>query len=165
MQMVSFRVLLVEELREIYYSEALIAETFRRLSRNAHRPELGTLFEVENGKSAAHLKRLESIFELIHENPRGGRAAAVKAMLTEAEDLMGTSGERHVIDAGLILYAQRLNAWKLASYSGVAEWAGLLGHSDVVQLLRETLEDLRSGHLTLGKLAEDIGIEAKVAAS
>lgn len=161
MQLKNLRTLLIDELREIYYSESLIQEAFRRLVRGADGPQLTELFEKENTKSGEHMQRLEKIFELLHENPRGGRAMSVKALLTETEDRMAQAGDPHVIDAALIASAQRLAHWKIASYGTVYEWTALLGEPEAAQLLRANLDEQKGGDSSLSQLAEDINIKAK----
>lgn len=162
MQLKTFRMLLIDELREIYYSESLIHEAFRRLGRGADGEDLKHLFEQDTQKSSEHMARLEKVFEMLHENPRGGRGLSVKALLREAEDRMGEGGERHVVDAGLIMAAQRLAHWKIASYGTVHQWAALLREGEVAALLKATLEEQKITDADLSHLAEEVNVKAKV---
>ena len=164
MELKSLRTLLIDELREIYYSESLIHEAFRRLGRGADGAELTKMFESHTEKAGEHMQRLEKVFEVLHENPRGGRALSVKALLREAEDRMASAGEPRVIDAGLIAAAQRLAHWKIAAYGTVYQWTSLLSEPDAATMLQDTLNEQKATDSDLSHLAEEVNVQAKVSA-
>lgn len=158
----SLRELFVDELREIYFSETLIEEALRRMEKNASDRGLKDAFTTHRSETQTHIKRLEETFSKLNENPRGGRAASVKALLGEAEDRMGEGGQGDVVDAALIAGAQRVEHWEIASYGTAKVFAELLRENEVAALLGTTLDEEKSANAKLSELAREINVHAKV---
>jgi ferritin-like metal-binding protein YciE len=59
-----------------------------------------------------------------------------------------------VMDAALIAAAQKVEHYEIASYGTVRTWAELLGLSDAVELLQETLDEEKATDEKLTGLAE-----------
>ena len=65
-------------------------------------------------------------------------------------------------DAGLILAAQKVEHYEIASYGGLAQLAKTLGLEEAKNLLGQTLEEEKSTDLKLSEIAESsINIEAE----
>ena len=164
MELRSLRALLIDELQEIYHSEVLSQSAFGRMVRGADAKELKEAFSKHVEDTKAQLTRLDKVFELLAENPRGGRGGSMKALLTEAEDRMGNGGDRHVVDAALIAIAQRIKHWEIASYGIAQTFASLLPNPEVADLLGKTLQEEKSTDSSLTEIAREVNIGAKTTA-
>ena len=57
-------------------------------------------------------------------------------------------------DAGLILSAQKLEHYEIATYGSLVQVAKTLGHDDIASLLRETLSEEKEADESLTEVAE-----------
>lgn len=160
MQLDSLRRLLIDELQEIYISETLIEDELGRMVRGADASDLKDAFAKHQQQTKVHLQRLEKVFEYLEENPRGGHGYSVKALIRESEDRMGEGGDPHVVDAALIVDAQRLEHWEMASYGGASTYAAALGKSEVADLLNQTLAEEKGMDGRLTQIADEVHVEA-----
>jgi ferritin-like metal-binding protein YciE len=62
--------------------------------------------------------------------------------------------EGAVLDAGLISAAQRVEHYEMAAYGSVCAYAELLGRSEDLSLLKETLEEEKQADEKLTELSE-----------
>ena len=61
-----------------------------------------------------------------------------------------------MIDAGIIVAAQKVEHYEIAGYGSVRTFAQLLGKDRSAELLQTTLEEESEANELLNKLAEDI---------
>ncbi len=160
MQLNSLRTLLIDELQEIYLAKELIREELGRMISGADAKDLRDAFIRYQEQTMGHLTQLETVFEKLEENPRGGHAYSVKGMIRETEDRMGEGGDPHVVDAALIIAAQRLAHWNIASYGSARTYAAALGKQDVADLLQETLADEKAMDARLTQIGDEVHVEA-----
>ena len=164
MELKSLRALLIDELQEIYISETLVEQEFGRMVRGADAKELKDAFSKHVEETKEQLERLNHVFALLKENPRGGRSRSMKALLEEAEDRMGNGGNRHVVDAALIAIAQRIKHWEIAAYGTAQTFAALLTEAEIAELLGKTLAEEKATDGLLTKIAEEVNVGAKTTA-
>ena len=60
------------------------------------------------------------------------------------------------LDAGLIISAQKVEHYEIASYGGLCSWAEQMSHNDALELLRQTLDDEKAADEKLTEVAETI---------
>ena len=161
MQMRRLRLLLVDELQEMYMAEEITAEELKRLEKGADNAELRALFHDHSERTKGQIARLELVFEKLKESPRGGHAKSMKAMLGESEDRMGDGGPPPVVDAALIATARRVEHWGLASYSSAQEFAARLQLEEIAGLLGQTVAEKQDTDTKLHALAQKIPITAE----
>ncbi len=78
----------------------------------------------------------------------------MEGLVEEGAELIGEDAEESVKDAGLIGAAQRVEHYEIAGYGTARALATHLGHSDVADLLGETLEEEKETDAKLTTLAE-----------
>ncbi len=164
MQLKTLRALLIDELQEIYVSETLVEQELGRMERGADAKELKEAFRKHAEETKVQLERLNNVFGLLKENPRGGRAGSMKALLQESEDRMGNGGDRHVVDAALIAIAQRIKHWEIASYGVAQTFASLIREPEIAELLGKTLSEEKATDSLLTNIAKEVNVGAKVSA-
>ncbi len=92
--------------------------------------------------------------QLIKALPKMAKAASSEE-LQDAE-ILHEDGEESVIDAGIIVAAQKVEHYEIASYGSVRTFAQLLGKDSSAELLQTTLDEESEANELLNKLAEDI---------
>jgi len=156
MKLESLETLYVEELRDIYNAESQLVKALPKMAKTAASPELKQAFEDHLEQTKEHVTRLEEIFEKLDKKPSGKTCHAMKGLIEEGSEIIDQEGEEHVIDAGLIAAAQKVEHYEMASYGTVRTWAEILGEEDAAELLQQTLDEEGETDKRLTELAEEI---------
>jgi len=80
----------------------------------------------------------------------------MKGLIEEGSEILKEDGEESVIDAGIIVAAQKVEHYEIASYGSVRTFAQLLGKDRSAELLQTTLDEESETNETLNQLAEEI---------
>jgi len=150
----SLKELMVEELKDLYNAEQQLTKALPKLAKNATSPQLKKLIETHLEETEGHVKRLDEVFEMLDEKPKGKHCAGIAGIVEEGSDLMKEDVDGAVLDAGIIAGAQRAEHYEIAAYGSVMAWAKVLGLRDIASLLSETLEEEKSADEKLTALAE-----------
>jgi ferritin-like metal-binding protein YciE len=146
--------LLEDELKDIYSAENQLLKALPRMAKKASSPALKEAFTSHLKETEGHVKRLEKIGESLEIKLKGKTCHAMKGLVEEGKEVLEEEGMGPVIDAALIGAAQRVEHYEMAAYGTVRGIANELGHSDVVELLQETLEEEGAADKKLTKIAE-----------
>ena len=155
--------LLVEELKDLYSAETQITKALPKLAKASSDVKLKQAFEHHLEETKHHVQRLEQIFEQLEENPKGKTCEGIKGLLKEGDERAGEDGGPEALDAGLISAAQRVEHYEIAAYGSARTFAELLGKTEIVKLLDETLEEEKAADAKLTQVAKKINVEAKAA--
>lgn len=145
--------LFVDEIRDLYNAEKQLIKALPKMAKNASADDLRMAIEAHLEETRGQVERLERVFELLDEKPRGKHCAGIAGIIEEASDLIEEEEEGAVLDAGLVAGAQRAEHYEMAAYGSVIAWANVMGHTDVAELLEETLEEEKAADAKLSKLA------------
>ena len=101
------------------------------------------------------------MFELMGEKAQAKKCEAMAGLIKEAEEIMESTEEGVVRDAGIISAGQKVEHYEIASYGTLCAFAKTLGEDDAVALLLETLNEEKEADDKLSEIAESsINIEA-----
>jgi ferritin-like metal-binding protein YciE len=146
--------LFVDALKDVYSAEKQILKALPKMAKRAGSPDLRRAFETHRQQTEGQVARLDSIFELLGESPRGKRCQGMEGLLAEGAEIMEEDGEPAVIDAGLIAAAQRVEHYEIAAYGCLQTYATLLGQAKAATLLEQTLEEEEAADQLLTELAD-----------
>lgn len=164
MELDSLRELFVEQLQDLYSAENQILKALPKMIKTASSPELKAGFQEHLQQTEQQVTRLEQIFEGLDEDADGKKCKGMEGLLKEGEELMGEDADPDVMDAGLISAAQHVEHYEIAGYGTVRTYAELLGNTEAVQLLQQTLDEEKETDVRLTKLASRINVKADKAA-
>lgn len=150
----TMRDLLVAQLQELYSAETQVTRALPRLADGAANGILAEAFRTHLKETAEQIARLERIFELLGESPRGRKAKGMSGLLAEAADTLDEPGFDFVRDAGLIAIAQRIEHYEISAYRTARALAHLVGEDDVAVLVDESLQQEVAADDRLGEIAE-----------
>ena len=146
----------VECLQDIYYAEKQIVKTLPKLSKAATSEELKGAFEEHLEVSKNQIVRLEEVFEKLGKKAKTKKCEAIEGIIAEGESIIAdTEKGTATRDVGLILAAQKVEHYEIATYGGLAQLAQTLGQSEVADLLHTTLEEEKQTDLKLTDVAEN----------
>lgn len=156
--------LYINELKDLYSAEQQLVKALPKLAKNAESEELSEAIKNHLEETKNQVIRLEEIFQKLEENPKGKKCIGMEGLIKEGSEIM-EEFEGKVLDAGLISAAQRVEHYEIAAYGTVCTFAELLGRSDDLELLKETLEEEKQADEKLTQLSESINAEARDSSS
>lgn len=156
MKLDTLKTLYINELRDLYNAEQQLVKALPKMAKGASSAELQDAFEKHLEQTKTHVERLEEVFEEIGERPKGKTCQAMKGLIEEGSEILDEDGEESVLDAGIIVAAQKVEHYEIAGYGSVRTFAQLLGKDRSADLLQTTLDEESEANELLNKLAEDI---------
>ncbi len=157
----SLRQLYVDELKDLYSAETQMVKALPKLAKASSSAELRRAFEEHLRQTSDQVSRLEQIFQMLEEKPTGKKCLGMEGLVKEGAETMQEKYGDPVMDAALIGAAQRVEHYEIAGYGTVRAFANLLGESDHVSLIEETLAEEKQADETLTRLAEQINSQAE----
>jgi ferritin-like metal-binding protein YciE len=80
----------------------------------------------------------------------------MKGLVEEGSEILQQDGDESVLDAGIIVAAQKVEHYEIAGYGRVRTFAHLLGQNKAAELLQTTLDEESETNELLNRLAESI---------
>ena len=148
--------LYISELRDLYSAENQLLKALPKMAKGASSNELKDAFEKHLEQTKGHVERLEQIFEQLDESPKGKTCHGMRGLIEEGSEILKEKGEGSVLDAGIIVAAQKVEHYEIAGYGSVRTFANLLGKDEAASLLQFTLEEESETNELLNRLAEGI---------
>ena len=146
--------LFIKELQDTYSSETQILEALPAMADAASSPQLKQAFQTHLKETDGQIKRLDRIFQNLKAEPGGNTCEATQGLVEEAEEIMEEGLPAEVLDVALIMAAQKVEHYEIASYGSLRTLAETCGMNDIAKLLEETLEEEKATDLKLNQLAE-----------
>lgn len=148
--------LFIEELRDIYWAEKHLVKALPKMEKASSSEELANAFAEHLAVTQEQVSRLEQVFELLGEKPRGKKCEAMEGLVKEAESVIEDTEEgTSTRDVALIIAAQKVEHYEIATYGGLATLAKTMGNTQVKDLLGQTLEEEKETDELLTQLAEN----------
>ncbi|UPQ76402.1 ferritin-like domain-containing protein [Chryseobacterium nepalense] len=145
----------VSALKDVYYAENAIIEALGTMQEAATTDELKEAFEDHQLLTRKHVSRLEKVFKLINETPEKKECKAIKGIIEEGEEIIKSTEEGSMTrDAALIIAAQKVEHYEIATYGGLAQLAITMGHDKAADLLEKTLQEEEDTDYELTEIAE-----------
>lgn len=155
--------LFVSELRDLFDAEQQLILALPLMSQAASAPELKQGFEMHLRETKEQVNRLEQIFAGLGEMPTGKSCKAMQGLIAEAKEMMDEDADPEVMDAGLIVAAQKIEHYEIAGYGSVSTFARVLHYDDAAKLLKATIDEEESTDRKLTDIAEKINVHAEAA--
>lgn len=153
--------LYVHELKDIYSAEKQITRALPKLAKAASSDELRNAFEEHLEQTEGQIQRLEQIFKRLGESTTGPKCKGMEGLLEEGSDFIKEKASPEVIDAGMIVAAQKVEHYEIAGYGSICTFAKLLGFEEDLALLKETINEEETTDEKLTELAQNINLQAE----
>jgi len=155
--------LFVHELRDLYDAEQQLVQALPELAQAANSDELRKSFEQHLAETREQAQRLEQLFKGLGEEPKGKSCKAMAGLIAEAKELLDEDIDPEVLDAALIVAAQKVEHYEIAGYGSVSTFARLLGYNDALKLLKATIAEEERADKKLTQLSEQLNQKAAAA--
>ncbi|MDB5674484.1 MAG: hypothetical protein JWM65_1466 [Sphingomonas bacterium] len=146
--------LFVHTLQDIYYAENQITKALPKMIEKATDPGLKQGFETHLRETEGQIRRLEQVFQMHGQEPKGVTCPAIDGIIEEANDVAGDVADKAVLDAALIAAAQAVEHYEITRYGTLIAWAKQLGRNDCAAVLAETLAEEKATDEKLTTMAE-----------
>jgi len=153
--------LFVYELRDLHSAEQQLLDALPLLAQATESPPLRQLFEQHLEETRGQLQRLARLFEALGTTSEGKTCQGMQGLIAEARDTIQEEADPQVLDAALIVAAQKIEHYEIAGYGTLREFAELLGYDEVRSLLEATLEEESATDEELTEIASSINVEAE----
>ena len=146
----------IDELKDIYWAEKHLAKALPKLSKGATSKELANALSEHLEATKEHITRLEQVFELLGEKARAKKCDAMAGLVEEGAGILeDTEKGTATRDVGIILAAQKVEHYEIATYGGLTTLAKVLGLNDVAKILGQTLGEEKEADELLTTIAEN----------
>jgi ferritin-like metal-binding protein YciE len=145
-----------DTLKDIYFAEKKILSALPKMAKAAHSDELRAAFEKHEGETEGHVDRLEQVFEVLGETPKGKICDAIMGILEEGQEIMKEYKGSPALDAGLLAAAQAVEHYEISRYGTLKTWASELDLASAVKLLDATLAEEKKTDAALTEIAETV---------
>ena len=152
-----------DALKDIYWAEKALTEALPKMQAAATTEELQEAFEDHTLMTQKHVARLEKVFRLLGKPAEAKKCDAMAGIIKEGQSIIEETPEGSMTrDAALIIAAQKVEHYEIASYGGLVQLALTLGETDVADILETTLQEEEDTDMLLTDIAEEyINFEAQ----
>ena len=155
--------LFIHELRDLYDAEKQLAQALPLMAQAANAPELRDGFKTHLEETKEHARRLEQIFKGLGTSPEGKSCKAMAGLIAEAKETLDEDADPAVLDAALIVAAQKVEHYEIAGYGSVSTFARVLNYDDAAKLLKQTIAEEEMTDKKLTHLASRLNQKAETA--
>jgi ferritin-like metal-binding protein YciE len=146
--------LFVEELKDIYWAEKHLLKALPKMAKASTSEELAGAFENHLAQTEGQVSRIEQVFEQLEMAARAKKCEAMEGLVMEAQQAIeDTDKGTATRDAALIISAQKVEHYEIASYGSLVQLAKTIGLNDAIELLQQTLDEEKETDVLLTELA------------
>ena len=149
-----------EELKDIYGAEKQLSEALPEVIEAVENTDLKEAFTDHLAETKEHAKRIEKVFSMLSIDREEKKCKAMEGLIQEAKDIIKEFEAGSVRDCALIIGAQKIEHYEIATYGSLCELAEVLGKHRVSNILDTTLEEEENADRNLTALAEMVNDEA-----
>ena len=145
----------MDALKDMLWAEKAIVTGLQKLQKAAASEELADTFHEHELQTNKHIARLEKVFDMLGEKAEAKKCKAMEGILKEADEIVeGTPEYSATRDAAIIIAAQKVEHYEIATYGGLVAIAHTLGYGRIAGLLQKTLQEEEETDYNLTEVAE-----------
>ncbi len=144
------------QLKDIYYAEKKIIQSLPKMQEATTTEQLKDAFEDHLHQTERHVKRLEKVFQSICLKAEGEKCEAIEGIAREVDNIIQETEEGTLTrDAALIIAAQKVEHYEIATYGGLVQLAITMQLHQEADLLDKTLVEEEDTDALLTEIAEN----------
>ncbi len=147
--------LFIDSLKDIYWAEKQLTKTLPKMKKAATTDELKSAIEEHLAQTEGHVKRLEQVFDMCGKKVQAKKCDAMEGLIKEGDSIVEeTQSGSMTRDAGIIMAAQKVEHYEIATYGSLVQIAKTLGMNDAAEVLHQTLDEEKQADEKLTEVAE-----------
>ena len=153
----------IDQLKDMHYAENELLKGLEEMKKASTTEELQDAFDNHMKQTERHIQRLEKVFKLVSKNPEGKTCEAMDGLLKETRAIIDETEEDSLTrDAALIIAAQKIEHYEIATYGGLVQLAFTMNLNRAAEILDKTLMEEEETDRMLTHIAETfINVEAE----
>jgi ferritin-like metal-binding protein YciE len=145
----------IHELKDIYGAEKQLTKAIPKMQKAATTAELKEALEEHLAVTQEQIARLEEVFELLDMKPQSKKCEAMEGITKEGDAVISeTESGSMTRDAAIIMAAQKVEHYEIATYGGLVQLAKTIGRTEIAEILAQTLEEEKETDQLLTEIAE-----------
>jgi ferritin-like metal-binding protein YciE len=145
-----------DALKDIYWAEKHLTKALPKMQKAATTEELKSAIEEHIGQTEEHVTRLEQVFELLGHKAQAKKCDAMEGLIKEGESIVEETEDGSMTrDVGIIMAAQKVEHYEIATYGGLVQLAMTMGQADAANILQQTLDEEKQTDEGLTAIAEN----------
>jgi len=153
----------IDQLKDMHYAESELIKGLEEMKKATTTEELEDAFGNHIKQTQRHVQRLEKVFKLVSKNPERKKCEAMDGLLKECRAIIEETEDGSLPrDAALIIAAQNVEHYEIATYGGLVQLALTMNLNRAAELLDKTLKEEEETDQLLTDIAEaHINVEAE----
>ena len=143
-----------DSLKDIYWAEKALTKALPKMIKKATSAELVTALTDHLNVTMEQVTRLEQVFNSIGVKPQAKKCEAMEGLIKEAGEIMESTAQGVVRDAGIILAGQKVEHYEIATYGTLCAFAKILGENEAADMLLQSLNEEKEADHKLSEVAE-----------
>lgn len=144
-----------DSLKDIYWAEKHLTKALPKMQKAATTEELKSAIGEHLTQTEEHVSRLEQVFELCGKKAVAKKCDAMEGLIKEGESIVEETEDGTMTrDAAIIMAAQKVEHYEIATYGGLVQLAKTLGMDDAAEILGQTLQEEKDTDSGLSEIAE-----------
>ena len=143
----------VEQLKDMYSAEKQLTEALPKMVEAASDEHLKSAFSHHLEQTKAHMETVRTILDELDENPTSTKCKAMEGLIEEGSEIAKEDGHNDAKDAALIVAAQKVEHYEIATYGSLQTFAKALGHKKAADTLQTILDQEYNADQKLDDLA------------
>ena len=146
--------LFLNELKDVYWAEKHLTKVLPKMEKAATSDKLKKAFATHLQQTMGQIKRLEQAFEMLGEKAQAKKCDAMAGITKEGDEIISdTKKGTETRDVGLILAAQKVEHYEIATYGSLVTIAKTINKGEVANILAQTLKEEKETDALLSSLA------------
>lgn len=152
-----------ESLKDIYWAEKHLVKELPKMKKASTTRELQDAIDEHTTQTEEHVTRLEQVFEIMGKKAQAKKCDGMEGLIKEGQSVIEETEDGTMTrDAGIIMSAQKVEHYEIASYGSLVALAATMGQSEIADILTTTLEEEKQTDKLLSGIAKnDINWEAE----
>jgi ferritin-like metal-binding protein YciE len=145
-----------EALKDLYWAEKELVKALPKMEEAATSEELKQAIGEHITQTEEHVTRLDQVFKMFGWNPQAKKCDAMQGLIEEGESILEETEEGSMTrDAAIIMAAQKIEHYEIATYGGLVQLAMTMGNDEASNILNITLEEEKETDQGLSAIAEN----------
>ncbi len=153
--------LMIDELRDLYSAENQLVKALPKIAKAVSSEELKAGVKEHIEQTKGQIERLKKIFSDLGKRPSGEQCKGMQGLIEEANEHLEKIEGGSVLDTALTGACVRVEHYEIAGYTSAIAIAKAMGHSDIIAVLTETLNEEKAMGKRLYEGSKPILKEAK----
>ena len=148
--------LFTDSLKDLYWAEKHLTKALPKMQKAATTEELKSAIEEHLTQTEEHVTRLEQVFEMMGKKAQAKKCDAMEGLIKEGDSIVEETEEGTMTrDAGIIMAAQKVEHYEIATYGSLVQFAKTMGMDEAAGILEQILEEEKQTDQGLTEIAEN----------